>query len=1039
MDRRKLLEEVHSLRAEGKSIRAIASELGVHPSRVQRVLRSQDQGVVPIRQRGSLPSQNQGIFVGRQRELAQLTGALGDTFTGRGYLVMLGGEPGIGKTRTVQELAGVAQQHRIPVFWGRCYEEPGARPYWPWVQVIRSYVQEHHPDQLRSVMGIGAGDIAQIVAEVKEALPDVEPPPGLEPEQARFRLFDSVTTFLKNISRRLPSLLVLDNLQWADRPSLLLLEFLAQELVESRLLVVGTYRDGELSRQHSLSQTLGELTKHPYLQRISLKGLDPEDIHDLIEVTAGVRPPQSLTEAVHQQTQGNPLFITEVVKMLVQEGRLTEEVAESHSALSWRIPEGVREAIGRRLHRLSEGCNQVMTVASVVGREFGFGLLKRLLADFSAEQLLETLEEWLAAGIIEELVGQAGRYRFTHVLIQNTLAGELSSARRGQWHAEIGKTLEELYGTKVEVHAAELAYHFAEAMPVVGSHKMVHYSRLAGEQALAAHAHEEALEHFQRALDIKEDQVMDAETASLLAGLGRAQAATFERQRISEVMETLGRALTYFAEVGDIEHAVAIAEYPFYPLLSQRTGNADLIAVARALVPFESPEAGRLLSRYGRVMGVEEGNYIVAQQAFHQALSIARRNGDLLLEFQTLAASANVDMLYAHPNDSLAKSQRAIALARTVDDPEAEALARYSLGLDHLILGSLDGMRLQAPAVLATAERLRDRFWLTLAFRSYEDIAHLQGDWQAAFSYSDRGLQLLPLECRNLCTRTVLEYQTGNFIQGAMYLQRLIAVMHDIPPGPTLEHALTAMVIPLAARISGEGNLLSAGEAAANTVISFEPRITYMDRDAQIGLALLAELRQDIDLAKRQYTLLASFEGSMMPFVMVSTDRIKGILAKTIGNLDQAIQHFGEGLDFCRKANYLPELAWTCCGCADALVQRNLPGDRGRGRALLEECLTISNDLGMPPLIQRSQVRHSSMDASMVMSKSYPNGLSEREVEVLRLITLGKTNRDIAEDLFISLNTVANHVRNILTKTNASNRAEAAAFATRHNLVVCHS
>jgi tetratricopeptide (TPR) repeat protein len=391
-----------------------------------------------------------------------------------------------------------------------------------------------------------------------------------------------------------------------------------------------------------------------------------------------------------------------------------------------------------------------MTVASMVGREFRLDLLKPLLPDLSAERLLMELEEGLAAGVIEELAGPAVRYRFTHVLIQETLASELSSARRGQWHAEIGKTLEEFYGTNAEAHATELAYHFAEVMPVVGSQKkIVHYTQPAGEQALAAHAYEEALEHFQRALVIKESQVMDTETASILAGLGRAQAATFERQRIPEVMETLGRALTYFAEVGDIDHAVAIAEYPFYPLLSQRTGNADLIAVALALVPSESPEAGRLLSRYGRVMGVEEGDYFVAQQAFDQALSIAKKNGDLLLEFQTLAASANVDMLYAHPTDSLAKSQKAIELARAVDDPQAEALAHHSLCLDHLILGSLDGMRLQAPAVQANAERLRDRFWLTLALRSYEDIAHLKGNWEAAFSYSDRGLQLSPRECRN--------------------------------------------------------------------------------------------------------------------------------------------------------------------------------------------------------------------------------------------------------------------------------------------------
>ncbi|MCI0825634.1 MAG: serine/threonine-protein kinase PknK, partial [Chloroflexi bacterium] len=202
-----------------------------------------------------------GVFVGRQREMGDLKACLEDTLSGRGRLVMLVGEPGIGKTRTAQELATYAGLRGAQVLWGRSYEEQGVPAYWPWVQAIRSYVRERDPEQLRSEMGAGAADIAEVVSDVRERLPNLPPPPQLEPEQARFRLFDSIAAFLKTASQRQPLVLVLDDLHWADQPSLLLLQFVARELGGARLLIIGTYRDMELSRQHPLAEALGELTR----------------------------------------------------------------------------------------------------------------------------------------------------------------------------------------------------------------------------------------------------------------------------------------------------------------------------------------------------------------------------------------------------------------------------------------------------------------------------------------------------------------------------------------------------------------------------------------------------------------------------------------------------------------------------------------------------------------------------------------------------------------------------------------------------------
>ena len=218
-----------------------------------------------------------GIFVGRQKEMDDLKTALEDSLSGRGRMVTLVGEPGIGKTRTAQELATNAELRGAQVLWGRCYEDVGAPPYWPWVQAIRSYVRERDPDELRSEMGAGAADIAEIVSDVRERLPGLEPAPTLDdPEQARFRLFDSITAFLKGASGAQPIVLMLDDLHWADKPSLLLLEFVAREVSAARLLLVGTYRDMELNRRHPLAQTLGELTRERLFERVLLRGLSVE-------------------------------------------------------------------------------------------------------------------------------------------------------------------------------------------------------------------------------------------------------------------------------------------------------------------------------------------------------------------------------------------------------------------------------------------------------------------------------------------------------------------------------------------------------------------------------------------------------------------------------------------------------------------------------------------------------------------------------------------------------------------------------------------
>ncbi|MFB3092895.1 MAG: AAA family ATPase, partial [Dehalococcoidia bacterium] len=667
--------------------------------------------------------------------------ALEDTLSGRGRLVTLVGEPGIGKTRTALELATYAGLRQAQVLWGRCYDGEGAPPYWPWVQAIRSYVRDVDPEQLRSEMGAGAADIAEVVSDVREQLPGLNAPPQLEPEQARFRLFDSITAFLKNAGRHKPLVLVLDDLHWADHPSLLLLEFVARELANARVMVIGTYRDMEVSRQHPLSRTLGELTRERLFQRVLLRGLDEEDVGRFVELASGVSPPSGLIAAVHRQTEGNPLFVTEVVRLLVQEGHLSAhgEPIEPRDSWSVRIPEGVREVIGRRLDRLSERCNETLTIASVIGREFTLEHLGPLIEDMTGERLLEVLEEALSARVIEELPRSVDRYQFTHALIQETLAGELSTTRKVRLHARIAEALEEAYGEEAEGHAAELAHHFAEAQAILGAAKLVQYSRLAGERALASYAYEEALSHFRRALAANEGQEMDAEKAALLFGLGRAQGAIFG-QNLEEAGSTLSRAFEYYAGVGDTERAVSVAEYPLDPYPGTRTGTFHLLTRALELSPPGSLQAGRLSSRLARVLAIEEGEYEAAQKAFDTAIAIARREGNASLEMQTLANAAQSETNQLRYRRGLELAERSIALAQRTTEYRAEALAHHMAALDLTALGEPLAAQAHASSLLPLAEQLRNRYFISSALGNKATVSGFVGDWDDARRFGDEGL-----------------------------------------------------------------------------------------------------------------------------------------------------------------------------------------------------------------------------------------------------------------------------------------------------------
>ena len=316
------------------------------------------------------------VFVGRDRELNELLGGLRDATSGQGRLFLLFGEPGIGKSRLADQLASRARDDGVRVLVGRCWDDAGAPAYWPWMQALRMLIRGTDEAVVRRQLGTGAEDIAQMVPDLRELYPDLPPLRDIESESARFQLFDSATSFLRRAAQAGPLLIVIDDLHAADTPSILFLRFLASQLADAAIMVIGTYRDVELTPEAPLTDAVGEIARQPSTRMLALSGLGEGPVGQFIQSAAGVTPGPRLAAALARETGGNPLFLGESVRLLAAEGRL-DEVAASQ-ALQLPVPRGIRDVIARRMRHLPEATVDVLVHAAALGPEFSADVLRRM-------------------------------------------------------------------------------------------------------------------------------------------------------------------------------------------------------------------------------------------------------------------------------------------------------------------------------------------------------------------------------------------------------------------------------------------------------------------------------------------------------------------------------------------------------------------------------------------------------------------------------------------------------------------------------------
>jgi len=552
-------------------------------------------------------------LIGRDHERAELLRLLDAALAGRGSLTLIGGEPGIGKTHLTRAILGEAARRGCFTVVGHCYEMEGAPPYVPFIEMLEYSGRAVPLESFRHLIGDAAPEIAKLMPELRRMYPDIPPPIELPPEQQRRFLFNAYREFVQRAARVTPFVAVFEDLHWADEPTLLLLQHLAQAVSTMPALLIGTYRDVELDVTRPFAKMLESLQRQKLASRMHLRRLPQGEVEAMLRALSGQPPPSSLAKIIFDETEGNPFFVEEVFRHLAEEGKLFDEHGAWRSRLQadeLRVPEGVRLVIGRRLERLSEAARRVLTIAAVIGRSFSL----RLLEDLESERpdaALDAVEEAERAHlVVAEQAGRETRYRFVHELIRQTLAERLSLPRRQRLHARVADAIERIYGVDAESQASALAHHLYQAGAVADRGKALRYLMAAARLASAGAAHEEALAHLDHALSLIEGE-RDQHAAELHAGRAVALRSL---ARLGEAVDSYERAIPLFIGGGDVR---AAAEACFH-LGAIHGWNADgLRAISamdralRLLGPEPSPLRHRLLVYravcLGAFMDIEAG------------------------------------------------------------------------------------------------------------------------------------------------------------------------------------------------------------------------------------------------------------------------------------------------------------------------------------------------------------------------------------------------------------------------------------------------
>ena len=900
-------------------------------------------------------------LVGRQRELAELLGGLEAVVRGHGTLWLLEGEPGIGKTHLATAHSEYARAAGFTVLWGRCWEDGGAPAFWPWTQILRDLVD----DRLSATQG----DVHEpLLTRVAAIVPELAAAPEDSDAESttvhgRFALFDAVTTILRQAAASSPLLLVFDDVHAADLDSLRLLQFVARDLPHGRIALVATYRADD-ARRLGTGTLLARMGRDGRV--LPLRGLTEAEVGEFVQQIAGEPARTAVIRTVHQATQGNPLFVDSITHLLVAEQRLQLVQPEStmhgerlQGGSSLPLPPNIREAIGMRLAYLGTDTRDLLRVASVIGRTFTAPLLAAVAGRPHAA-LAASLDVAVDHGAVSPQAGTAG-FVFDHMLVRDTLYGELDPRRRTELHGRVGSALERLYSDDVEGHSTELAHHFLlGAVTPDDALRAVDAASRAGRRAMAQSAYDEAAALFTRALDTFSSSATDSEPVrrcELLLELGAARIRSGDTAAGRSVYLDVA-AIAREQRLPDQLAAAAIgyAGMTGYHFSGRRDDSlVSLIEEAlAALTQGDSELRVRLLARLavGLYWSDLDGRRFELSE---EAVAMARR----LREPATLAMAIHSRRYAQWGPDNfeqrLADATQCLQLALEANDLEVAVSARRWRFTDLLEDGDAAMAERELDAHDALAQRLRQPFLLGLTTQFRALWAIMQG------RFADG--EALAIEARTLAERA------GNPLASLVYGQQMLpvwleqrredeldgflAALRRAPPHPS---TASAMALIQVARGERESAAVVVEQLATPGLTKFRHDLLFLPGLA--SLTLVASRLGDTKHSEHLYETLRPFAGRIVVAGAPAqacwgpVDHYLGMLAALSSMHDLAADHFEAALELNRRLGSAGLLAETRCEYGRMLRDQ---GDLHEASATshLEAARRTAKALGMAALLER--------------------------------------------------------------------------------------
>ena len=900
-------------------------------------------------------------FVGRDDELSRLRAAWTEAKAGHRTMVVLAGEPGVGKSRLAFEFAHALHREGAVVIAGRSDEE-ALVPYQPFVEALSHHIENEPAEDLELLVGPMGAELSRLVPQLTDRLPNLPGPRQArdsEPESDRYRLFEAVSHYLGEASLAAPTLLVLDDLQWADKPTLLLLRHIMRSPQDTPLLIVGTYRDTDVAPRHPLIALFADLRRARSFDRLLVKGLNARSTTALIRAWAGGDPPSTFSRAVHEETEGNPFFVEEVLHHLRDCGSLDPDDGRWTSGARVEdlgIPEGVSEVIAHRLGRLSEPCTAALTAAAVIGRRFSFRVLQKV-AGLTEQDLVDALDEAVASALVSES-SEPGQYSFSHTLVRETLYARLGTIRRVRQHLRIGEVLESTYAHDLEPHLGELAYHFGEGAPGGDIKRAVDYATRAGDRALAVFAYEEAAGHYERALQALEFSTDPdpAQRARMLLGFGVAHLRAGDH-------ETAEPALRDAADIArgagspELFARVALATAAWYSGMLQIAVDpavAPLLEEALAGMPDnDSPLRARLMSRLATVHYFSRVTYEERDGLSRAAVDMARRTGDQATLAAVLSDRHVAMWEPANVDARLTTAAELLTVSDEAGDHERALEARGLRMMDLLELGQLAAAKDEISAFTAQADALRQPVYMGFSRMLAALLAILHGDFAEGEQLANEAASMgasNPLTVNFHAAQLWAIWRwTGELeAMGESFFEMLD---RDFASYPAVRAATASLAVDL--------DMTDRARAVIEDLAAGEFSAVPRDGTWLLAMVYLADAVAGIGDAKSAgvlYDLLSPFAGRVAvagpppSACMGLASTALGRLAWTMGRNVQAVVHFDDAIRLAGAMDARPFLADAQLGCA--LASRNA-GQADRAGGLLASARQTADELGMKPLARR--------------------------------------------------------------------------------------